>query len=62
MLHSIGDDLLKHRTKYVIFNEKRVGFFRRASDASWIMTFMHTYYERVVLPGQPDSQLWKLRD
>lgn len=62
ILRSIGDDLLRHRTTYIIFDEKRPGFFRRASDANWLMSFMNTHYERVAMPGQQDSQLWKLKD
>jgi hypothetical protein len=62
ILHSIGDDLLKHRTTYILFNDKRIGFFKKPADANWLMSFINAHYSRVALPGQTDSQLWKLKD
>jgi len=59
ILHSIGDDLLRHRTGYVIFDLKKLDRFRNPKSAGWLLSFMNTYYERVSLPGDPDPILWK---
>jgi len=61
ILHSIGADLLRHRTTYVIFDKKRLGWFRDPAGAGWLLSFMNTYYEQVALPGKPDPILWKLK-
>jgi len=59
ILHSIGADLLLHRTSYIIFDKKRLDWFRDPASAGWLMSFMNTYYEQVALPGKQGSILWK---
>jgi hypothetical protein len=59
ILHSIGTDLLRHKTAYVILDTKKLGRFRNPASASWLLSFMNTYYERMSLPGDPDPILWK---
>lgn len=61
ILHSIGADLLRHRTTYILFNVQSLSWFRNPASANWLLSFMNTYYERVTLPGKPDSILWKLK-
>jgi hypothetical protein len=61
VLHSIGADLLRHHTTYILFNVQSLSSFRNPASAAWLLSFLNTYYERVALPGKPDSILWKLK-
>jgi hypothetical protein len=63
LLRSIGDDLLRHHTTYVIMDSVVPYQFRKAANRDWWLAFMHTYYEQVPLPGraQGKSMLWRLK-
>lgn len=61
ILHSIGADLLRHKTTYILFDPERLGRFRDPASANWMMSFLNAHYERVALPGKPSSILWKLK-
>ena len=62
ILHSIGADLLRHKTAYVVLDTKKLDRFRNPASADWLLSFMSRYYERVSLPGDPDPILWKWKD
>lgn len=62
-LRSIGDDLLKHHTTYVIMDSAAPYHFRTPANRDWWLSFMHAHYEQVPLPGraQNESMLWQLK-
>src|SRR5260221_937710 len=61
ILHSIGADMLRHRTTYIIFDREWLSRFHNPASANWFLSFMNTWYEQVPLPGEPNSILWKLK-
>jgi len=61
ILRSIGDDLLRHHTTYVIMDPVNGADFRNPSAKDWWMSFMRTNYEPVVIPGSSRTILWRLK-
>jgi hypothetical protein len=59
ILRSIGADLLRHHTTYIIFDPERLSWFRNRASAVWLSAFLNTYYERIPIPEKPNSTLWK---
>ncbi len=61
ILHSIGQDLLRHHTTYVIMDPVNVASFRQPANYSWWMAFIKDHYQPVTLPGSTGTILWQLR-
>ena len=61
LLQSIGEDLLRHRTAYVIMDEALIGQFRQTANRDWWLSFMKTYYQPVFIPGGRQALLWRLK-
>lgn len=60
ILRSIGDDLLKHRTTYVIMDEEHLMPFLNPAHYSWWMSFLKGHYHPVPMPDGKSSKLWQL--
>jgi len=62
LLQSMAQDLLRHRTTYVIQSALRE-YFRDASAYDWWMAFLQEHYEKLPLPQEDGrTTLWKLKD
>ena len=60
-LRGIEEDLLRHKTTYVMDFARPGQFFRDPSAyASW-HGFLQEHYDTIALPGQHESTLWKLK-
>ena len=59
VLASIGDDLLRHRTTYVIMDTSSIRSIYRDSTRDWWVSFMRAHYQPVALPGTRHSMLWQ---
>lgn len=62
ILRSIGDDLLRHRTLYVIMDPGAPATILNPANRSWWMNFMQTHYQPVPLPATGKTALWQLKD
>jgi hypothetical protein len=62
MLQSIGQDLLRHRTPYVIMDAASIGQFANPANRDWWLSFMAAHYKPVLLPGRRYSLLWQLKE
>ena len=61
-LYGIGDDLLRHRTTYVMdFTYKPNKFFVDPGVYSWWQNFLQEHYDSIPLRGEHFSRLWKLK-
>ena len=59
ILRSIGQDLLRHRTSFVLMKGPDFDKFSNPVGRTWWLSFLHTYYELVPLPGNEQTTLWK---
>jgi hypothetical protein len=61
ILRSIGQDLLRRKTAYVLM--KRTDFDKFCDPAArrWWRTFLQDYYEPLLLPGEEKTTLWRLK-
>jgi hypothetical protein len=59
ILHSIGDDLLRHRTRFIWMDSTEVARFRNAANYSWWMDFLKAHYQPVPGLSDPGSSLWE---
>lgn len=59
ILHSIGDDLLRHHTRYIWMDSVRVARFRNPANYNWWMDFLKTHYAPVPGLNDPRSSLWE---
>jgi hypothetical protein len=59
ILSSIGDDLLRHRTMYVLMDPNLLNQFLNPANAAYWRGFMQTYYEPLPVPGATTPILWK---
>jgi len=58
---SIEQDLLRHRTKYIVNFCLEEKFFRdKTAYAEW-RSFLSRYYDRVEIKGEKDAEMWKLK-
>jgi uncharacterized protein YjeT (DUF2065 family) len=59
ILHSIGDDLLRHHTRFIWMDNVEVAKFRNPANYNWWMNFLKAHYQPV--PGTSDtrSTLWE---
>ena len=62
LLQEIGNDLLRHHTRYVLMSPGAKTGFINPDDAAWWMAFMTTHYSLVPMPGQKTSVLWQLNE
>jgi hypothetical protein len=62
IIHSIGQDLLRHRTKYVLMDAGTIREFYNPGIREWWLAFMKKYYEPVPIAGGTTPILWKLKD
>lgn len=61
-MYSIGDDLLRHRTTYVMdFSRKPNEFFVDPGVYTWWQSFLQKHYDSIPLAGEHLSTLWKLK-
>lgn len=61
IIKSIGQDLLKHHTTYVIDLSTPMGWFRDPAASTWWHAFLQEHYEPVILPPTSIARLWKLK-
>jgi hypothetical protein len=61
LLSMIGQDLLRHRTNFVIMDTATLVQFRVPANRDWWLAFMQTYYEPVDVPGSTKQILWQLK-
>ncbi len=59
ILHSIGDDLLRHRTRFIWMDSIEVARFRNPANLNWWMSFLKTHYQPVPGYNDPRSSLWE---
>jgi hypothetical protein len=59
ILHSIGDDLLRHGTRYIWMDSVKVARFRNPANYSWWMSFLKAHYQPVSGLDDPRSSLWE---
>jgi hypothetical protein len=62
LLQSIGQDLLRHRTTYIINFAKAPSWFRDPSAYEYWHSFLVQHYQPVILTASSDSTLWKLKE
>jgi hypothetical protein len=61
-LESIANDLIRHRTTFILMDPAHLAQMKNKDDRDWWVTFMQTHYHRLSVPGKPDSNLWKIND
>jgi len=59
MLRSIEEDLLRHRTKYIVDFAFDPGSFRDKTAFTLWQSFLRQYYEPVAVAGASHSQMWQ---
>jgi hypothetical protein len=63
ILQSIGNDLLRHQTTYVVMNALEFDQFINPASHAWWLNFLQTHYEKVPLPGpERPTSLWQLKE
>jgi hypothetical protein len=63
LLKGIGDDLLRHRTAYIVMDSTDVEKFVDPTSSRWWFTFISEHYDRVPLPGPVTAiSVWKKKD
>jgi len=58
-LRSIGDDLLRHRTRYIWMDAVEVARFRNPATYAWWMSFLKAHYQPIPGFDDPRSMLWE---
>jgi hypothetical protein len=59
VLRSIGDDLVRHKTRYIWMDSVEVTRFRNPANYNWWMSFLKDHYQPVPGFNDPRSQLWE---
>jgi 4-amino-4-deoxy-L-arabinose transferase-like glycosyltransferase len=59
---SIGDDLLRYRTRYIWVDLNELARFRNPANYKWWMDFLQTHYRPVPGADEPWSSLWEWKD
>lgn len=62
ILRSIGDDLLRHRTRYIWIDFNELARFRNPANYNWWMDFLKAHYEPVPGVDDPRSSLWEWKN
>ena len=62
MLASIAQDLMQHRTRFIIMDPQTPVRFINPANRDWWMSFMATHYKPVLLPNEPQPHLWELKN
>jgi len=62
ILGSIGQDLLRHRTTYLLTDSAGISKILRPSSRDWWMNFTRTWYEPVLTPDSTGRMLWRLKN
>jgi hypothetical protein len=62
ILESIGQDLIRHHTTYVIMAPDHLARMANPVNRNWWTSFMQTHYQPVQVPGRQNSILWKWKD
>jgi hypothetical protein len=61
ILHSIGQDLLRHRTTYIMDNSDHEPAFLDTTAASWWHAFLRENYQPVIVCDSNRVTLWKFK-
>ncbi|HEV3412498.1 MAG TPA: hypothetical protein VG101_08465 [Puia sp.] len=59
ILRSIGDDLVRHKTRYIWMDSAEVTRFRNPANYTWWMSFLKSHYRLVPSYNDPRSELWE---
>ncbi|HEV3326389.1 MAG TPA: hypothetical protein VG052_12315, partial [Puia sp.] len=62
ILRSIGDDLLRHRTRYIWIDFNQLERFRNPANYHWWMDFLKAHYQPVPIANEPWSSLWEWKN
>jgi len=62
ILQSIGGDLLRYRTTFILMDPRSLARMRNPVNIRWWMSFLQEHYEPVTIPGHPYKTLWRLKD
>jgi len=62
VLRSIGADLIRHRTTYMIVDSTELATFLHPASRSWWMSFTHKWYEPVTPADSTGRRLWRLKN
>lgn len=62
LLRSIGQDLIRHRTTYILVDSKEFDEFRNAASMAWWKSFLEDHYQPVQLSGTGTVTIWKIKD
>ena len=62
ILRSIGDDLVRHHTRYVWMDPVSMAEFRNPTNLAWWMDFLKTHYRPITGLDEPHSTLWEWKD
>ena len=61
LLRGIGQDLLSHRTRYIIFDPENAALFSNPRNRDWWMAFLSAHYVQMPVPGNDRSLIWRIR-
>jgi hypothetical protein len=59
---SIGDDLLRYRTRYIWVDLNELARFRNPANYKWWMDFLKAHYQPVPGANEPWASLWEWKD
>ena len=62
ILQNISEDLLRHRTAYILMDPATLSTFRNPANRDWWISFMNTWYEPVTVSGSTSHILWRLKN
>lgn len=62
ILRSIGEDLLRYRTTFILMDPQSLAQMRNPVNIRWWMSFLREHYDPVTIPGHPYKMLWKLKE
>ncbi|HEY4285552.1 MAG TPA: hypothetical protein VGN00_00515 [Puia sp.] len=63
LLKGIGEDILKHRTTYIVVDDADVARFINPANSGWWFAFLRDHYNPISIAGPPTSiSLWKIKD
>ncbi|MBS1606952.1 MAG: hypothetical protein JST42_30130 [Bacteroidetes bacterium] len=62
ILQSIQQDLLRHKTTYLLDFDNAAQQFRDPATVALWRKFVVEHYQRVIIPGYSESILWKIKD
>lgn len=62
LLQTVEQDLIRHRTTYIIVDWLPVGRFRNTADITLWTSFLRDHYQRVPIPDTGTVELWKIKD